>query len=222
MLVSFQCRIEYPSGFVFDSQFEATGLITAICGPSGSGKTTLISLIAGSLRPDQGQIVVGETTFCDTSQQIELAVELRQVGLHFQDNCLFPHLTVQNNITYPLRRQRDRRIPFTFDTVVSMLELEPLLGRRVQSLSGGQQQRVALARALVSAGRILLLDEPLTAIEESLRERVGAQLKSLIEAAQVPTILVSHHQAVVQQLATDVLFIEQGVIQSPSSGHVVS
>ena len=205
------CRHRYDSGFVLDARFEADGRATALFGPSGSGKTTLLSTVAGLLKPDKGYVSLDGRTLTDTAQGVFLAPERRRVGLLFQDDCLFPHLNVHANITYGLRRRGETGIPI--ERIVEVLELEELLDRHPRSLSGGQKQRVALARAIVSAPEILLLDEPLTAVESALRDRIVLLIERVMEDFRIPILLVSHNRELVDRLATRVFLIEDGRIR---------
>lgn len=185
--------------------------LTALFGPSGSGKTTVLSLIAGLLKPDRGHICVTGQVVTDTKAGVFLKPERRSVGLLFQDHCLFPHLRVHANLAYGARRRAGDRI--SMDRVVKSLELKDLLDRYPRSLSGGEQQRVALARAIVSAPKILLLDEPLTSVEASLRERIASFIERVVHEFQIPTLLVSHNRNLVDRLTNRVLTIENGRIR---------
>lgn len=204
----FDCQHRYESGFELNVRFEADNHVTAVCGPSGSGKTTLLSLIAGLLTPDRGYIRLGEQVVTDTKTGVSLRPEQRRVGLLFQEHCLFPHLRVQANIAYGTRRRPDKGIPL--DRVIKTLELENLLDRYPRAISGGQQQRVALARAIASAPRILLLDEPLTAVEAPLRDRIATFIERVVDEFNIPTLLVSHNRSLIDRLASRVIPIDNG------------
>jgi molybdate transport system ATP-binding protein len=177
-------------------------------GPSGSGKTTVLSLIAGLLKPSSGFIRLGETVLTDTAAGIFLPPEDRFVGLLFQDQCLFPHLRVLANLRFGSRRRGGKNLPF--DKVIQTLQLGDLLNRFPNSLSGGQRQRVALARAILSAPRILLLDEPLTSVEVPLQEKIVALIEQVVEQFQFQTLLVSHNRGLVDRLAKRIIQIEDG------------
>ena len=208
--MTFDCHLEYPSGFVLDATFETHHRVTAICGPSGSGKTTLLSLIAGLLSPRRGRITLRSKIMIDTAAGIDLRPERRGVGYVFQDYCLFPHLNVRSNIQYGWRRRNGRAD--TLARLIEVLELDPLLHRYPNSLSGGQQQRVALARALAASPAVLLLDEPLTSVEEEFRERIADLIQRVIDESQIPTLLVSHNSKLVDRLAQRIITIENGKI----------
>ena len=210
MRLRFDCQHRYESGFQLDAQFEAAGPVTALFGPSGSGKTTVLTLVAGLLKPGRGTIRLGDRSLVDTHARIWLPPERRNVGLLLQDHCLFPHMSVRNNLLYGVRRRRREGIPLA--RVVEMLELEGLLDRSPRSLSGGQQQRVALGRAILPAPELLLLDEPLTAVQTELRDRIADFIERVVAEFRIPTLLVSHNRELVDRLATEVLQIDAGRI----------
>ena len=191
--LKFRCQHEYPSGFKLDAEFEATDHVTALFGPSGSGKTTVMGLIAGLIKPQQGHIGIGDLVVVDSQAGVFLRPEQRRVGLLFQEHCLFPHLRVKANIAYGMRRRKTGgEVPI--ERVIETLELGEVLDRYPRSLSGGQQQRVALARAIVCAPKILLLDEPLTAVEAALRDRIAQFIERVVHEFEIPTLLVSHNE----------------------------
>jgi len=210
MTFSFHGCYLRKSGFCLEVAFQTDARVTAICGPSGSGKTTLLSLIAGLLTPTTACIRAGEKVFVDTQRGICVAPEKRQLGFLFQEDRLFPHLRVKTNIEYAMRRRSKGGV--VFKELVQTLELEDLLHRFPDSLSGGQRHRVALARALASSPKLLLLDEPMTAIEDALRDRITTYVERLIDEFQIPTLLVSHNRVLVQRMATDVIEMNEGKI----------
>jgi molybdate transport system ATP-binding protein len=204
----FHCRHQFPSGFILDAEFEASDGITGLCGPSGSGKTTTLAIIAGTLRPKQGVVRLGERVLVDTARGIVLPPEQRQVGCVFQDLRLFPHLTVEQNLRYGLNRRPARKIAFS--RVVEILELGELLDRSPRTLSGGQKQRTALARAVLQGPKLLLLDEPLTALDAQLKERIVVYLERMLAELRIPTVLVSHDLGDVRRLAERVVMLAAG------------
>ncbi len=175
MQLSVDCAHHYPSGFNLQVQFTAGTSVTALFGASGSGKTTTLNLIAGHLRPASGRICLGEQVLVDSSAGVFLPPDQRRIGIVFQDHRLFPHLTVRRNLEYGLRRRPLRQIDLA--KVVQVLELETLLDRPPATLSGGQQQRVALGRAILRGPELLLLDEPLAALDDALKHRVLVYLE---------------------------------------------
>lgn len=207
--LSLHCVHRFPGGFGVDAAFATSAPVTALFGPSGSGKTSILYMIAGLLRPQHGTITLGQTTWLDTKRSIDVKPERRRVGLVFQDHLLFPHLSVERNLLYG-RRRRDRRQAIEPARVIEVLELGDLLGRYPRNLSGGEKQRVALGRALLSGPELLLLDEPLAALDEGLRDRVLTYLERVAAEWQVPTLYVSHNAAEVRRLAEHVIVLETG------------
>jgi molybdate transport system ATP-binding protein len=206
--LSVDVRFRYPSGFAIDVAFEAKDGVTALCGPSGGGKSTLLHLIAGILQPSDGFIRLGERTLVDTKTRITLAPEQRHVGIVFQDYLLFPHMTVRSNLLFGAHRRDGRRM--SMDKVVEVLELGDLLKRFPSALSGGQRQRVAIGRALLRGPELLLLDEPVAALDDELKKRVLTYLKRLFEEWRVPTLFVSHERNDVNRLADQAISIQSG------------
>jgi molybdate transport system ATP-binding protein len=208
--ISFHARHRYPAGFVLDAAFEAAAGVTALFGPSGGGKTTILEIIAGTLRPDGGRVTLDVRVLADIERGICLPPEVRHVGCVFQDQRLFPHLTVEGNLRYGLRRGTSR--PVDFSRVVEVLDLGSLLSRYPQTLSGGQQQRVALGRAVLCGPKLLMMDEPLTALDASLKDRVVGYLELLVKEWQIPTLFVSHDQVDVRRFAGDVVVVNGGKV----------
>lgn len=214
--LDFHCRHRFRSGFEIDLAFETTGAVTALFGPSGSGKTSVLGMIAGWLPPQFGRIRLGSRWLDDSPAGIHLPTEQRQVGMVFQDQWLFPHMSVEANLGYGQRR-RGSRPPIRFDRVVEVLELEHLSSRYPGSLSGGERQRVALGRALLSNPELLLMDEPLAALDEALKLRVLAYLERVVAEWNVPTLFVSHGQAEVRRFARRVVVMERGRVVAEGS-----
>jgi molybdate transport system ATP-binding protein len=197
--------------FDLDTRFEmpATGVI-GILGPSGSGKTTLISAIAGILAPREGVIAVGDQVLFDSGRHLNLPIECRGCGVVFQEARLFPHLRVEENLRYGLSRLRGREITQHFEHVAAMLGISHLLTRRPATLSGGERQRVAIGRALLSQPRLLLLDEPLSAVDRDRKDEILPYLERLRDEALLPIIYVSHALDEILRLAAQVVLIEAG------------
>ena len=182
--------------------------ITALFGPSGSGKTTTLDAIAGLRRPGSGSIAVGDRTLYDAVTGVNLPPHLRRIGYVPQDPALFPHMNVRRNVLYG-RRPGQR---LALETVSGMLEVGTLLARRVADLSGGERQRVALARALMSAPDLLLLDEPLAAVDVERRRRILPYLLRVRDDLKVPVVYVSHDRAEVDRLADRVIVLDGGKV----------
>jgi molybdate transport system ATP-binding protein len=173
--------------------------VTALVGPSGSGKTTVLSLIAGLLRPNSGVIAIHDQILFDSQAHIDAPPEDRSIGYVFQDFQLFPHLNIEQNLRYGYRRARRKDIKF--DRIVEILRLADVLRRFPLSLSGGQKQRIALGRALMRNPQLLLLDEPLSALDPDLRSTVGNYLLDVTKEFSIPTLLVSHDVQSVERLS---------------------
>jgi molybdate transport system ATP-binding protein len=203
--------------FVLDVEFDApTPGVVALFGPSGCGKSTTINIIAGLLVPDRGNISLDDAVLLDTHRQVAVAAERRGIGYVFQDARLFPHLNVSSNLRYAQRRAR--RAPYvSLERVLSLLDLEPLLSRRVHQLSGGERQRVAIARALLSQPRLLLLDEPLASLDRERREEVLPYLETLRDQLSIPMIYVSHQFDEVLRLATHIVLMQSGRVAAEGS-----
>ena len=184
--------------------------VTGLCGESGSGKSSLLALIAGLQRPDRGLIRLDGDTLVDTQRGLWLPPEQRRIGLVFQDAQLFPHLSVLANLRYGHDRRASADRHFRLDDIVSLLEIEPLLGRRPGRLSGGEKQRVALGRALLYSPRLLLLDEPLAALDARRKQQILPFLLRIRHELALPMIYVSHAQAEVDLLAEAVWQMQSG------------
>ncbi|HEX8757479.1 MAG TPA: molybdenum ABC transporter ATP-binding protein [Steroidobacteraceae bacterium] len=205
--------IKRREGFKLRAQLEApTPGVVALFGRSGCGKTTLINIISGLLQPDEGRVELDGVILTDTCDRVRVPVERRRIGYVFQDSRLFPHLGVLSNLRYGLRRAPTDRGSIRLDEVVALLGLEPLLKRRPFQLSGGERQRVALGRALLAQPRLLLLDEPLSALDAARREEVLPYLETMRDQLSVPMVFVSHQLDEVLRLATHVALMEAGEI----------
>jgi molybdate transport system ATP-binding protein len=198
--------------FSLDVSFDLpTAGVAALFGPSGCGKTTTINIIAGLLKPDRGRVALDGTVLLDTERRIDVPAERRRIGYVFQDARLFPHLNVAANLRYGARRARGRAY-VTLERVLGMLELEPLMSRRVHQLSGGERQRVAIARALLSQPSLLLLDEPLAALDRERRDEVLPYLETLRDQLSIPMVYVSHQFDEVLRLATHIVVMRSGKV----------
>lgn len=196
--------------FRLDASAVLDGGVTGICGPSGSGKSTLLALIAGLLHPDAGTLTLDGDTLVDTQARIFVPAWRRHIGLVFQDGQLFPHMSVRRNLAFGHDRLPPAARRFTFDAVIELLEIEPLLDRRPTLLSGGERQRVALGRALLYSPRLLLLDEPLSSLDARLKDQILPFLKRIKDETRLPMLYVTHAQAEVDYLADRVLTMERG------------
>jgi molybdate transport system ATP-binding protein len=186
------------------------GRASALFGASGAGKTTTLDAIAGLRTPRRGVIRVGDHALFASEERINLPARDRHVGYVPQDVALFPHMNVRRNLMYGRHPGSSPELA----RVTKMLEIQPLLDRRVDQLSGGERQRVALGRALMSGPSLLLLDEPLAAVDVPLRRRILPYLLRVRDELRVPIIYVSHDRDEVQALADEVLLIEAGRVVS--------
>lgn len=188
--------------FALDVTFEAPGGVTALFGPSGSGKSSVVNAVAGLLRPDAGRIAVAGAVLFDDAAGVDVAVHRRRVGYVFQNARLFPHMTVQQNLRYGGQHDEAR--------VIELLGLGALLARRPASLSGGEAQRVALGRALMCDPQLLLMDEPLAALDGPRKAEIMPYLERLRDESAVPMIYVSHDVSEVARLATTLVVMDAG------------
>jgi molybdate transport system ATP-binding protein len=208
--------IEVAQGtFVLSAKIQLDARAAALFGPSGAGKTTILDAIAGLRKPRRGSIVVSGRALYSSGDGINLPPHHRHVGYVPQDVALFPHMNVRGNLLYgrhPTSRfalRRDRP-GLDLERVLSILEIGPLVDRRVTELSGGERQRVALGRALMSGPSVLLLDEPLAAVDVPLRRRILPYLKRVRDEMTVPIVYVSHDREEVDDLADVVVTLDSG------------
>jgi molybdate transport system ATP-binding protein len=185
--------------------------VVALFGRSGCGKSTVIDIIAGLIQPDSGHVRLGDTVLLDTPRRVNVPAERRRIGYVFQNARLFPHLSVAGNLRYAERRAAGS--PFVdVALVVRLLDLGALMNRRTHQLSGGERQRIAIGRALLTQPRLLLLDEPLAALDEARREEVLPYLESLRDRLEIPMVYVTHDFAEVLRLATHLVLMEAGSV----------
>ncbi len=220
MLLDLRCQHEFSDHFGIDVDLSCEVRALALFGPSGSGKTTLLSAIAGTFMPRRGRVALDGQVLLDTEGGRCVPPERRSIGVTPQHSLLFEHMDVRRNLEYGMPKNRwwkrhsslvcQREI--RFDQVVEILELERLLGRFPEHLSGGEQRRVAIGRALLSQPRMLILDEPLSALDDNLKQRILDYLKRVIEHWQIPTIIITHSKAVVGALADSVIMVDGGRI----------
>ena len=209
--------------FTLDVQFSTpTPGITALFGRSGAGKTTLIHLLAGLLPADSGLIALDGETLFDSKQRLNVPAHRRRVACVFQDLRLFPHLDVAANLRYGLHRARAYPQRISMERITALLDLGPLLRRRTWQLSGGERQRVALGRALLAQPRLLLLDEPLAAIDAAKRDEVLPYFERLRDELALPIVLVTHQFEDVVRLATQVVLMESGQMLAHGSLPIIS
>ena len=200
--------------FTLQAAFASEGRVTGLFGASGSGKTSLVNMIAGLLVPDRGSIMIDGETVDDVEKRVHVPVHRRRVGYVFQDARLFPHLDVRQNLDYGRRMNHLADDPAQLKRITELLDIGNLLDRRPGKLSGGERQRVALGRALLSKPRLLLLDEPLGALDEGRRAEILPYLVRLRDEARIPMVYVSHDAAEMRQLATQIVLLKRGRVSS--------
>lgn len=185
------------------------GELVTLYGESGSGKTSILRMLAGLMCPDSGKIVVGYQVWYDPERRLLLPPQKRRVGFVFQDYALFPHMTVRQNLEFALTHRQDAAI---IDELIHIMELEALQQQKPAKLSGGQQQRVALARALVGQPEILVLDEPLSALDYAMRVKLQDYILQLHRRFELTTILVSHDPSEILKMSDRVFELKNGKI----------
>lgn len=201
--MSFEVDVSKRRGAVVIAERFTTGPgLTALFGPSGAGKTSILDMVAGTLRPDRGRIVVAGEVLFDNAAGIDVPPQRRRAGYVFQDGRLFPHLRVRANLQFGERLAAVHGLWMSFDEAVAFLDIAPLLERWPASLSGGEAQRVAIGRALLRGPRFLLMDEPLTGLDRARRDEVLAVIERLRDDLRIPILYVSHDVREVTRLAT--------------------
>lgn len=196
--------------FSVEAAFSSDHGVTALFGRSGSGKTSLINIIAGLLRPDSGRIAFNGDILVDSDMRIFVPPHRRRFGYVFQEARLFPHMSVRRNLTYGRWFTRKLGDGPDFDRIVELLGVETLLGRAPANLSGGEKQRIAIGRALLSNPRLLLMDEPLAALDEQRKAEILPYLERLRDETNIPIVYVSHSVSEVARLANRVIVLENG------------
>lgn len=205
--------------FTLEVSVEIHSPITVIFGPSGSGKTSLLDLVAGLRQATSAFIQLDDHILTDTSQKVFVPTRLRGIGYVPQDLALFPHLSVRQNLLYGQRPVTEKQ--FSFDHIVSLLEIEPLIQRGVTQLSGGEKQRVALARALLSSPRLMLLDEPLANLDQPLKTKILPYLSRIREDLRIPMLYVTHDRFEALSLADEIVVLHNGKVAQAGSVHEV-
>ncbi|OWQ86121.1 ATP-binding cassette domain-containing protein [Roseateles terrae] len=207
--------------FDLEVQFRTSARRTVLFGPSGAGKSLTLQAVAGLLRPDSGSIRVDGQAVFDSAQRIDLPARSRRLGYLFQDYALFPHLTVRQNIAFGLYRgwwnPRPSAGGTAVDRWITALALTRVVDQYPHQLSGGQRQRTALARALVNEPRALLLDEPFSALDPSLREQTRAELQALLDDIAIPMLMITHDPADLARFGEQALHLAEGRISGPDA-----
>jgi molybdate transport system ATP-binding protein len=198
--------------FELRAKFESDALITALFGRSGAGKTTLVNVIAGLERCDRGRVVIGGHTLLDSANAIDLPTHRRRIGYVFQEGRLLPHFTVRQNLLYGRFFSRQYPSYVELDHLVELLGLGALLERRPAALSGGEKQRVAIGRALLASPRLLLMDEPLAALDAQRKNEIMQYIELLNEELHIPIVYVTHSIDEIVRLADNVVVMADGTV----------
>ncbi len=208
-------------GFTLDVALDAPPGITMLFGASGSGKTTLLRCIAGLTRPDEGRIAIGDRVLFDSRSGVDIAVQDRHVGYVFQQAALFPHMSLRENIGYGLNRVTADERQVRVSAIAESFRIAPILDRRPAQVSGGERQRAALARALVTKPSLLLLDEPLSALDHAIQSRIMDDLRRTSDASQIPMVYVTHSHREVYTLGARAVVIDNGRVIATGTPHEV-
>lgn len=208
--------------FRFDAAFAVEGSRIGIFGKSGSGKSTLVSLLAGLQRPDAGRIILDGETLYDSHLRICAPPERRRIGVVFQHAHLFPHMSVRRNLLYGYQRIASAERKIDPAALAAVLDIEHLLERGVSTLSGGERQRVALGRAMLACPRLILLDEPLTGLDEGLKYQILPYLKAVFAEFGIPLVFISHSLNEMRLMTDEVLVFEQGKLSAQTSAEALA
>jgi molybdate transport system ATP-binding protein len=207
--------------FALDVEFHAMPGFTILFGPSGAGKTTLLACVAGLVAPEAGSIAIGERVLFDAGKRVDLPIAKRRVGYVFQDLALFPHYTVEENVQYGLSRLARGERKERAAAILGAFRIDLLAKRRPKEISGGERQRVALARTLVTDPEVLLLDEPLAALDAATKIRIIDDLRAWNEAHNIPILYVTHSRDEVFALGENALVLDGGRILAQGTPHEV-
>ncbi len=206
-----EINVEKKQGdFLFQANFCVSGNRFGLFGPSGSGKSTLMYLLAGLRQPDSGSILLDGIPLFDSANKINLPPEKRRVGVVFQHSHLFPHMSVRRNLFYGWNRipEKDRQVDS--EAIIEVLNLRHLLDRGVNLLSGGERQRVALGRTVLTCPRLILMDEPLTGLDEELKFQIIPYLTKVFSQFNIPLLFISHSLVEMRLMTEQVLLVENG------------
>ncbi|WP_022850931.1 molybdenum ABC transporter ATP-binding protein [Limisalsivibrio acetivorans] len=219
-MLEFSAVKTYPD-FKLDATFSGgEGMVTALFGKSGSGKTSIINMAAGLTEPDNGRIAINNRTLYDSGSGVNIPPRRRNAGYIFQDGRLFPHFTVERNLRYGMGKGSDSSY---FDEIVGLLGIDDLLHRRPHKLSGGEKQRVAIGRALLSSPDFLLMDEPLSALDNARKQELIPFITRMVDRFRIPVIYVTHSRDELLRICDNVVLMSRGsCIDSGSVEEVVS
>lgn len=200
--------------FVLDVSFEAPPGFTILFGPSGAGKSTLLDCVAGLVHPDAGKIEIGESVLFDSARHIDVPPQKRRIAYVFQSLAMFPHLTVEQNVAYGLSDLAEQDRSSRAEEILKAFRIANLRNQKPSQISGGEKQRTALARSLVTKPRLLLLDEPLTALDADLKAAIVEDLRAWNAAKRIPILYVTHSREEVDALGERIIAIDNGRVVS--------
>ncbi len=201
--------------FTCRATFSLTSYRCGVFGPSGSGKSTLMNMIAGLLSPDDGSIHLNGTSLFKSGEGLNLPPEKRRIGIVFQHAHLFPHMNVRKNLFYGHKRTPADERHIDPDQLIAMLQLDQLLDRTISKLSGGERQRVALGRTILACPRLILLDEPLTGLDETLKYQIIPYLQKVFSQFSIPLLFISHSLGEMRLMTEQVVVMKDGIAQQP-------
>ena len=202
------CHIQLKQGqFDLDQRFQSDQSVIGLFGASGSGKTTILHSIAGLVTPQAGWIKIKNQTWFDQTQKINLTTQQRRIGLVFQDAQLFPHKNVKQNLLFGFKHIQPQQRQFELDYIIELLKLEHLIERMPIKLSGGEKQRVALGRALLYSPQLLLLDEPLSALDAAHKAEIIPFFQRVKQELGIPMLYVSHDKSEIEQLTNEIWYL---------------
>lgn len=202
------CHIKLKQGqFDLDQRFQSDQSVIGLFGASGSGKTTILHSIAGLVTPQAGWIKIKNQTWFDQVQKINLSTQQRRIGLVFQDAQLFPHKNVRQNLLFGFKHIQPQQRQFEVDYIIELLKLEHLIERMPIKLSGGEKQRVALGRALLYSPQLLLLDEPLSALDAAHKAEIIPFFQRVKQELGIPMLYVSHDKSEIEQLTHEIWYL---------------
>ncbi len=204
-----KCFADFSCQLNFTLESDRCGVF----GPSGNGKSTLMHMLCGLLTPDSGSIRLNGNVLFDKQNGIDLPVEKRRIGVVFQHAHLFPHMDVKGNLFYGMRRTPPQERTIDPEQLISILQLEKLLDRRVTKLSGGERQRVALGRTILACPRLILLDEPLTGLDNNLKYQIIPQLRQVLEEFSIPMLFITHSLQEMRTMTEEVLVLKNGKVE---------
>lgn len=219
-----KCNFQYQhADFMLNVELEMQQQLLGIIGVSGCGKSTLLKNIVGLLKPTHGSIQFNQQILFNSQQKIHVPMHQRKIALIFQNALLFPHMNVQQNLCYAEKLIPQAERKFQFNEIIELLELTHLCQRKAHQLSGGEAQRVSIGRALLSSPHLLLLDEPLTGLDQQLKQQILPFLKRIKDELNLPMIYVTHHLEELKYLKADILQLDQGKLQhrQNSKGRII-